>query len=303
MFTFSSETASLIKFLSVAAVVPSTCRNCSKKAGSRRVEASESESCANSNSENDLEGSSLVHSKQSDKPETRDSVMSNQLGAGLLSIGKSVQDLKPGTSCSQSQSIESALSDIENGSSYKTKENLKAEEVQTLRSEDSETNLITKPKKIKVDCSAVHPNSSKGVGVKCSVCCSELQTDKLSSSSCTCAIDTDSHSKVSEIEHKCFDDVNSIIELSEQSKNLIFVTGEFAVALHQLGFKNVPSFNENSSRRRTLSEGNLGEGHMVVNYSNNDIHIVQRQDSPDKPDNLIDLFGHVTGLCLSEDQR
>lgn len=42
--------------------------------------------------------------------------------------------------------------------------------------------------------------------------------------------------------------------------------------------------------------------HMVVNFSNNDIHVQPLRKS-DKPDHLIDLFGHVTGLCLSRDSR
>ena len=105
------------------------------------------------------------------------------------------------------------------------------------------------------------------------------------------------------------DSISSDIKAREQrlqQKNLIFVTGEFAVALHQLGFKNVPAYAKES----VLSDGvtpmeddNNPDSFMVVNYSNNDIHFVRRQQEPDKPDNLLDLFGHVTGLCLTADQR
>lgn len=91
----------------------------------------------------------------------------------------------------------------------------------------------------------------------------------------------------------------------DKLKNLIFVTGEFAVALHQLGFKNIPPSRESAlSREATQFDGGNMDGYnMVVNYSNNDIHIVQRQQEPDKPDHLCDLYGHVTGLCLTPDQR
>lgn len=89
-------------------------------------------------------------------------------------------------------------------------------------------------------------------------------------------------------------------------KNLIFVTGEFAVALHQLGIKNVSSETlcKQTSSSNEVDEMEVSEGshHMVVNFSNNDIHVQPLRKS-DKPDHLIDLFGHVTGLCLSRDSR
>jgi F-box/WD-40 domain protein 5 len=91
-------------------------------------------------------------------------------------------------------------------------------------------------------------------------------------------------------------------------KNLIFVTGEFAVALHQLGIKNVStetlSKQTSSAGDQEVSEMEVDveNHHMVVNFSNNDIH-VQPYRKSDKPDHLIDLFGHVTGLCLSRDNR
>ena len=95
------------------------------------------------------------------------------------------------------------------------------------------------------------------------------------------------------------------LRMQSRLKNLIFVTGEFAVALHQLGFKNIPPSRESALSRGAapFDLGNMDAYNMVVNYSNNDIHIVQRQQEPDKPDHLIDLYGHVTGLCLTPDQR
>ncbi|KAL4227259.1 F-box/WD repeat-containing protein 5 [Mactra antiquata] len=88
-------------------------------------------------------------------------------------------------------------------------------------------------------------------------------------------------------------------------RNLILVTGEFAVALHQIGFKNVPPYARESvlARGATPMDADNPDAFMVVNYSNNDVHIVNSQQQMDTPDHLIDLFGHVTGLCLTPDQR
>lgn len=100
-------------------------------------------------------------------------------------------------------------------------------------------------------------------------------------------------------------------------RNLIFVTGEFAVALHQLGFKNVSQsmvsqamcsdtddpLQEVDQDGRVAGDNERDEdSHMVMNFSNNDIEMRKNRKS-DKPDNLIDLYGHVTGLCLSRDNR
>ncbi|KAK3607875.1 hypothetical protein CHS0354_038305 [Potamilus streckersoni] len=86
------------------------------------------------------------------------------------------------------------------------------------------------------------------------------------------------------------------------SKNLIFVTGEFAVALHQLGFKNLTKSTWESLSLAHSPDIDCHNSHMVVNYSNHDIHMRGNQIL-DKPDHLIDLDGHVTGLCLSDDHR
>ncbi|KAL3865575.1 hypothetical protein ACJMK2_042950 [Sinanodonta woodiana] len=86
------------------------------------------------------------------------------------------------------------------------------------------------------------------------------------------------------------------------SKNLIFVTGEFAVALHQLGFKNLSKWTWESLSSAHTPDMDSHNSHMVVNYSNHDIHMRGNQ-ALDKPDHLIDLDGHVTGLCLSDDHR
>ncbi|KAH3836636.1 F-box/WD repeat-containing protein 5-like [Dreissena polymorpha] len=106
--------------------------------------------------------------------------------------------------------------------------------------------------------------------------------------------------------------VNCIHWPEEKMKNLIYVTGEFAVALHQIGFKNIPTCNQTffgqtgSVNVRSYSGQQDGAGagyNMVVNYSNNDVHLVQQPPKPDSPDQLMDLSGHVTGLCLTPDQR
>ncbi|CAG2221386.1 FBXW5 [Mytilus edulis] len=86
------------------------------------------------------------------------------------------------------------------------------------------------------------------------------------------------------------------------NRNLIFVTGEFAVALHQLGFKNVSPAVLDLPMSPSDESVQEGESHMVVNFSNNDITLRPIRIS-DKPDNLLDLFGHVTGLTLSNDHR
>lgn len=110
--------------------------------------------------------------------------------------------------------------------------------------------------------------------------------------------------------------VNCTKHQTPTTQNMIFVTGEFAVALHQVGFKNLspPISNDNTSPRRDSDvssnsdldelgfEPSQEESHMVVNFSNNDIQL-RRIRKSDKPDHLIDLYGHVTGLCLSSDHR
>lgn len=103
----------------------------------------------------------------------------------------------------------------------------------------------------------------------------------------------------------CGDAPKSRISTQCLEKNLILVTGEFAVALHQIVFKNVPPYAKESvlARGTTPMDADNPEAFMVVNYSNNDIHIVNGQQQLDTPDHLIDLFGHVTGLCLTPDQR
>lgn len=116
---------------------------------------------------------------------------------------------------------------------------------------------------------------------------------------------------ISEPRNPCFSCAGAKMEdhespLGTSLKNLIFVTGEFAVALHQLGIKNVSSETlcKQTSSSSEMDEMEVSEEshHMVVNFSNNDIHVQPLRKS-DKPDHLIDLFGHVTGLCLSRDSR
>ncbi|XP_046377978.1 F-box/WD repeat-containing protein 5-like [Haliotis rufescens] len=90
-------------------------------------------------------------------------------------------------------------------------------------------------------------------------------------------------------------------------RNLIYVTGEFAVALHQLGFKDIsPNTISDIVVERTMesvvTDLDSIQSHMVVNYSNQDIEM-RRIRKPDMSDHMIDLNGHVTGLCLSQDNR
>ena len=328
LFTFSSETASLIKFLSVAAVVPS-CSSCSSR--SEPVKMGPAGSCM-SRSGNVVEKSSNQCAKSCDKHNNSGHVASC---SGLLSIGETVDDVTSVTmTTSGSNSRVSPCHSIKVDKDKETCDDL--EVVKTLgaltdNGEDSDASVTTRRKKIKVDCSdskSLNMKSTSEGNLECSL---DLCDTNLASNSCSCdkiesgkVMDTldnsevlaqtenskliDTHDKFNVIADSEIKPINpsgdsDVINPTVQSKNLIFVTGEFAVALHQLGFKNVPPINESSTRRTTLNDQNVGDGYMVVNYSNNNIHIVQRQESPDKPDNLIDLFGHVTGLCLSEDQR
>lgn len=143
---------------------------------------------------------------------------------------------------------------------------------------------------------------------------SDLQT-KFPCSSSLDKIDSNSNASCSYSSSSagCSDSFKPFNELStlctecharNYSRNLIFVTGEFAVALHQLGFKNVSPSVIDKAINPLDSDSLLstGESHMVVNFSNNDIQLRPIRIS-DKPDNLLDLFGHVTGLCLSHDHR
>ena len=311
LFTFSSETASLIKFLSVAAVVPSSCSSCSNRAGSKMV--GPAGSCDNKHSDTVVETPSNLCAKncnQHNKPEASDSLISACSGTGLLSTGETVKGSVSGTmagtrskSTGSSHCSGKVNTGCENNCDLKV---IETSEAVTDNSEDSDTNLIIKPKKIKVDSSDVTCSlkQQRGSSEQTSDCSANLQNENLASGACSCdKTDKSKDISSSDIEYLSPGGDSNVTHPFEQSKNLIFVTGEFAVALHQLGFKNVPRFNECSARRRTLGDNNPGDGYMVVNYSNNNIHIVQRQESHDKPDNLIDLFGHVTGLCLSEDQR
>ena len=104
----------------------------------------------------------------------------------------------------------------------------------------------------------------------------------------------------------CDQQENGSAECDEQGHCLIYVTGEFAVALHQLGFKALSHERSNSRTDQECSSSQLDldniESHMVVNYSNQLIEM-QQVRRPDPFDHLIDLNGHITGLCLSWDHR
>ena len=154
-----------------------------------------------------------------------------------------------------------------------------------------------------LDCKAIQ-NKQQQPAPKNNVCQKTFYKDRnveIISEQCTCKPCVSYAS--TKVENR--ESSSSVVSGDTSPKNLIFVTGEFAVALHQLGIKNVsteslskstPSPNEESMEVSEESH------HMVVNFSNNDIHVQPFRKS-DKPDHLIDLFGHVTGLCLSRDNR
>ncbi|XP_041371164.1 F-box/WD repeat-containing protein 5-like [Gigantopelta aegis] len=107
------------------------------------------------------------------------------------------------------------------------------------------------------------------------------------------------------VEDSC--DTADVWSSGQQGHCLIYVTGEFAVALHQLGFKALSTENKSSSMTNQESSApqfdpETTESHMVVNYSNQLIEM-QQVRKPDPFDHLIDLNGHITGLCLSRDHR
>ena len=149
----------------------------------------------------------------------------------------------------------------------------------------------------------------------CDITIADMSTGALSGSSegACCSSTPDNNKEYYNI------DPHTVINNGKKcTRNLIFVTGEFALALHQLGFKNVspsvlktavvnqiPQDDADSNVFDSDDEepGRAPEGsHMVVNISNNDIQIRPNRLS-DVPDHRIDLYGHVTGLCLSEDHR
>ena len=146
--------------------------------------------------------------------------------------------------------------------------------------------------------------------------CQMCSTEETENQSNSCSVVSSSNSDLSYMCQNicmCNENTASASTYDKSAKNLIFVTGDFAVALHQLGIKNVsPSFLESKRKRPSdldimdvdvqEDDDRLWEQHMVVNFSNNDIHL-QHVHKSDKPDHLIDLYGHVTGLALSHDNR
>ena len=297
LFTFSSETASLIKFLSVAAVVPSSCRNRAalNLTSAEKLEGKIQPSTCGSNS--------VSHAEISDsqrKPKFCDSLQSD-FGHKSATVDKeSVSDTEP---CKTSPLEMHNSNSPSHNAKVSTHCRSNKDDSKVENSDDSDSNSTIQPKKIKVDCSDDSVSNLHGKHLESPECCFDTPNENIAINFSESNININNNQRTIIDSISCNDCIQ-MRESSEVSKNLIFVTGEFAVALHQLGFKNVPSINESSSRGRTLSDSSAGDdGYMVVNYSNNDIHIVQRKDRADKPDNLIDLFGHVTGLCLSEDQR
>lgn len=279
LFTFSSESASLIKFLTVSRAIPAASHCCH-----------ESRCTSHTTLESSSSGSGT-----------------SQSGIGLSSVGSGTSQSGIGLSSSGS------------GTSY-----LNCDICMKTTSQDSmETELD--------GCYCDNVNGSdkclncvhSGSDVNCSKTVSAIKPvcEDLCDAEMNEGQELDSRNI--EAEHalidKCnLDSLESVPKYLSQAqsassfhasnekklKNLIFVTGEFAVALHQLGFKNIPPHRESLSKgTMEFDQNNMEAYNMVVNYSNNDIHIVQRQQEPDKPDHLIDLYGHVTGLCLTPDQR
>ena len=308
LFTFSSETASLIKFLSVAVVIPATCRECRTSAGlklkSDNVEGKNQHSSA-SNTECENENQPSTSCSNSDSKNLRASDDSDTCGLKTYVDDSHKEADRESQSFKESSKTNSTEMHNINSPSHNTKESkiqlVSEDDTKVENSDDSDSSSTIQPKKIKKDCSDNSAINLPGEHSAPCGACSENENVAISSSDCHLNVNNNQRTVPDSIScNNCI----QMREKSEVSKNLIFVTGEFAVALHQLGFKNVPSISESSSRGRILSDSNAGDdGYMVVNYSNNDIHIVQRQDRTDKPDSLIDLFGHVTGLCLSDDQR
>ncbi|ESO88154.1 hypothetical protein LOTGIDRAFT_126606 [Lottia gigantea] len=81
---------------------------------------------------------------------------------------------------------------------------------------------------------------------------------------------------------------------------LLYVTGNFSVALHQIGVNTIPSDLSHHSATEDLNSDDIG--HMVMHLGKNEIEI-QPNRKPDSWDQMIDLNGHVTGLCLSDNKR
>ena len=306
LFTFSSETASLIKFLSVAAVVPGSCRDPSTSAGVRSMSSEKVEN-KNQPLSSHIEGENEPSNSCSNSDNKRASEYCYTSGQWTDAGHSHVEDDIE----SQSDIESSKTSPLEmhniNSPSHNTQDSnfqiTPEVDSKVDNSDDSDSSSTIQPKKIKVDCSDNSAINLQGKHLYSAECSAHSQNKIVANKSSECHLNVNNNQRSVIDSISCHDCIQGR-ESSEVSKNLIFVTGEFAVALHQLGFKNVPSISESASRGRTLSDSSAGDdGYMVVNYSNNDIHIVQRQDRTDKPDSLIDLFGHVTGLCLSEDQR
>ncbi|WAQ99947.1 FBXW5-like protein [Mya arenaria] len=253
LFNFSSETASLIKFLTVSTVVPSL----NQSEGADIETTHESEPMVY-----DTDSSPLICLTQKEVEDTDGDSMSRKNTSMYSSYKKQCHHLKQA----------SASLDRENVN-LKCKHDKEQLHCDLCKKHDADSNMD-------IEQEGLDKNVSSGAGL------SDCRKHKVK----YCSI-CDNASK-------------------EKLKNLIYVTGEFAVALHQLGFKNISPLHgggSSSSSQPFGEDGELGEDRagydMVVNYSNNDVHWLEQPHPADTPDHLIDLHGHVTGLCLSADHR
>ncbi|XP_045216701.2 F-box/WD repeat-containing protein 5-like isoform X2 [Mercenaria mercenaria] len=277
LFTFSSETASLIKFLTVANIVKKDCRDvvmstspCLEDLNTNEQETAVKDELSNS----DKGVNDCIKDGNSDSEE-------------LLAAACKGKADKPMTG--SYDEMEHSCVDLE----------LNMEE------DHSETvNIATADEPVCRNC-LKQIYSEKTVSFGEAICDCLYERHDVAGSQ----VEGIQRPAVLELGASCSESLdnwtNKEKDMKQLEKNLILVTGEFAVALHQIGFKNVPPYTKESvlASGATPMDSDNPEGFMVVNYSNNDIHIVHRQQKLDTPDHLIDLFGHVTGLCLTPDQR
>lgn len=304
LFTFSSETASLIKFLTVSTALPVGLKHCDNSERTSQTDLSPGTSEVKLSSPECEVCSSAVLSQ--DSKSTTDSgqavIDSSMSASGITDSGLEVF-MKPVMEDSLGNQDRMETDDS------KCMYRMYKQSQQTQASANS----------CEFTDSSAHKHSKKCLdGIRIGMGCfreDEMKDDP--SPFCSNILDLDQHTvhmtakpyrvikSVPRPLSQAQPSVPDSLCLQSRLKNLIFVTGEFAVALHQLGFKNIPPSRESALARGATQYDlrNMDAYNMVVNYSNNDIHIVQRQQEPDKPDHLIDLYGHVTGLCLTPDQR
>lgn len=286
LFTFSSETASLIKFLTVSTALPVGIQSCDKTERTSHGGAPCSGDFSPNSPDCDVCKTIVFNQDLTPAVDRQKQVMYSNIAASGVSA---VQDRMETDDSKCMYRM------------YKQSQQTQTDGAQCGCSNTQAHKLC----KTCVNYRSLRPGSSREVEMKDPEFCSgdhvDLDRHKVIKSK-------KSHHVIKSVpkhQSQAQACVPDNLHLHSRLKNLIFVTGEFAVALHQLGFKNIPPSRESALARGAIQYdlGNMDAYNMVVNYSNNDIHIVQRQQEPDKPDHLIDLYGHVTGLCLTPDQR